>query len=458
MLLPFITHGQHNLQGYIVQATQSSLPAQQSQTAFQLAQAHFKTFQLTNKPSLSAYGNIPSYNKDNYAVTQPDGNIRFLPRSQNYSNAGIGFTQPIGLTGGSLSVNTDLYRFDNFTAHTKQYNGTPVFVRLSQPLFQYNAYKWDKQTAPLRLQEAEQTYKAAQLQTEYEVCRLFFTVLAAQEDEKLATANLENSNTNLAIERRRVQLGVSTEDKVLGLEVQQINSQQQQTTALLNIRKAFLELYNYINSTDTGIKKLQLPEVLPEPVPDKKTIIGHAKKNLPQYIAFQRKRKETEAKLSQAKMQGRQIDLSASYGLNNVAADIPAIYKNPQDQQRFSIGFTIPIAEWGKRKNSLSVAKLQQEQMEISIKQEEAKLLLDIAVLVDELPVLRNNISQSLALDTLSQKRFVITNRLFQSGKASLLELQAAQSEKDNARRNYIVSLQRFWEGWYLLRAKVMME
>ena len=289
---------------------------------------------------------------------------------------------------------------------------------------------------------------------EYEVCRLYFDIIEAQVSHQLAISNGENTSTNLAIEKRRVQLGVSTEDKVLQLEIQQISSRQEQTTGQLNISKAFSALQTYINSADTTIKQLQVPEQMPSLDIDKEKAIASAKQNLPLYLSFQRKKLEGQSKTAEAKMQGRQIDLIVSYGLNNAALNIPSIYRNPQDQQRFSIGFNIPIADWGRRKNNLAVAKIQEEQIDIGIKQDEAKLVTEITNLLNELPVLQRNIQQSLLLDTLSQRRFTITNRLFQSGKTSLLELQAAQTEKDNARKNYILTIKRFWESYYLFRVK----
>jgi hypothetical protein len=47
-----------------------------------------------------------------------------------------------------------------------------------------------------------------------------------------------------------------------------------------------------------------------------------------------------------------------------------------------------------------------------------------------------------------------MANRLFQPGKISILELQAAQYDKDNAIKNYILALRRFWETLYLLQLK----
>ena len=284
-------------------------------------------------------------------------------------------------------------------------------------MFKYNAYKWEKQIAPLQLQEADQSQKAALLQLEYEVCNLYFTIIEAQSNEQLAAGNLQNCIINLANEKRKVQLGVSTEDKVLQLEIQLINNLQQKITSQLEIQKSLLALEIFINGTDTTGRLLQLPEQLPSIETDKEKIIIQAKSNLPLYIAYQRKTLEAKSKTEEAKKQGRQIELVASYGLNNAATDLSA-----------------------------------------SNKQEEVRLLEELTNLINDLPVLKTNINQSLLLDTLSQKRFLITNRLYQSGKASLLELQAAQTEKDNAKRNYIAALRKFWESYYLLKAKTLID
>ncbi|HEX2630745.1 MAG TPA: TolC family protein [Chitinophagaceae bacterium] len=447
-----------SLTDFIESARTNSYASQSTNTGLQIANLSHKIFTLSGKPVVFFNGNAPVYNKDNYAVIQPDGTILFLPRSQNYSYAGFSFSQPLLFSGGSVAVSTDLYRIDNFTANNKQYNGVPVFVRLSQPIFKYNAFKWEKQIAPLRLQEAKQTYKANQEQIAYEVCRLYFVVVAAQENEKLAISNLEHADANLAIEKRRVVLGSSTEDKVMGLEIQQISIQQMLEAAKLDIRKGFAELNTYINASDTTLKKLQVPENIPQLSLDKKTIIEKAKENLPLYISSRRKIKEAEAKIDQAKKTGKQIDIQASYGLNNSATDLASIYRNPRSQQGFSIGFNLTIADWGRRKNNIALTELEKKLTETDIKLEESRLLLEIGNIVDELQALKSNIVLSVKLDTLSQKRFAVANRLFQSGRLTLLELQAAQFEKDSARKNYILALQRFWEQWYLLKARTLTE
>jgi outer membrane protein len=445
---------QRTLSYYKEEAIKKSYPQLIAQKKQEQAVLVFKNFTLTNKPTLSVYGNIPVYNKDNYAVTQPDGSIKFLPRSQNYSNAGIGFTQPIAATGGSLSINTDLYRFDNFTDKTKLYNGTPFFVRLQQPLFAFNTWQWDKKIAPLTLQTANKEMLLAVHQTTYDVCRLYFDVLTAQVNEELAQSAYANATTNLSIEKRRTQLGTSTADKVMQLEIQQLTALANTSSALQDKQAALMLLDTYINSTDTGMQILTWPVSNKTNIPDTAKALQAAKDNLPAFSLQQEQQLLVKRKMEEAKKQGKQIDLVASYGFNNAAANLGGIYNNPQNQQRFSIGFNVPIADWGRQKNNRAAAKLEEEHLQLMQAKEKATLQTEIKNLVLLLPILEKQIVIALNLDTLATKRFDIANRLFQSGKISLLELQAAQTEKENAKRTYLDTVRRFWETAYLLNLK----
>lgn len=443
-----------HLQDYIRLGTTNSYSIQLASNEYKIATVNYRVFKTSSRPTLSVNGSVPVYNKDNFGITQPDGTIRFLRRSQNYSNAGFSISQPIPFTGGTVSLNTDLYRFDDFVANTKQYNGTPVFLQLQQPLFGYNSYKWDKQIEPLRLEESRLALQYEKNRLAYDICKAFFDVLDAQSNKKLALTNLDNCLTNLAAEKRKIQLGTSTEDKALQLEIQELNSRREAEAAELSIQSAFIQLRFLINSTDTALKELILPKKLPVLELDINVLLKEAQKNLPVYIGFQRKLLEAKSNTNQVKAQNNQVNLTVSYGLTNTAVSIPAIYRSPRDQQRFSLGFSVPLITWGKRKNSIAAAKLQESQIELSNKAEGAKLAAEITTLVLELPLLQKNAFSALRIDTLTQKRFLITNRLFQSGKVSLSELQISQNEKDMAKRNYLLAMRRFWEAWYLLQLK----
>jgi outer membrane protein len=454
LLTSVTVNGQYSLEDFISTAQKKNFTAEYNRGELEIATLVYKQYKLSANPMLMLSGNVPVFNKDNYGITQPDGTIKFLRRQQNYSNIGFAIAQPLPFTGGTLSLNSELYRFDDFETKTKQYNSTPVFLQWQQPLFAYNRYKWDKLIEPLKWHEAKQTYALQQNQLANEICTAFFDVIDAQTDQQLADVNLSYSSVNLSHEKRKLQLGTSTEDKVMQLEIQLLNNEREKENAKLAVQTAIARLKLIINSTDTSTYELRIPENLPKLTIDKEPLLGEAKKQLPQYIGFQRKLIEAKSNTAQVIAQNNQVNLTASYGLTNSAATLSSIYQNPNDQQRFSIGFTVPLITWGKNKNSINTAKLKEEQIELANKIEEAKMIAEIASIINEIPLLQKNIITSKMIDTLTQKRFAIANRMFETGKVSLLELQAAQTEKDNARRNYIRALRKFWENLYLLRVK----
>ncbi len=449
-------HSQKSLDYYIQKTKAVSYQSGIASIKLSTAQSNYNAFRRNYKPTLSLSGSVPVYNKDNFAVTQPDGSVKFISRSQNNSNLSIGLSQPVFFTGGTISLNTDLTRLDDFVRKTTRYNGTPVFIRLNQPLFAFNGLKWDKKIEPLKIKEATLTNKEAKEWLSYNICKLFFAIAEAQTSEQLEETNLQNNITNLAIEKRRMAVGTSTEDKVLQLEMRQIIYQQRLSAAKLAVNDAFLSMQALFPNKDTFIVKVDLPTNIPVLHLNKEEIIATAKRNLAMYIFFSRKQLEAQSNLAKAKTQGRQVNVTASYGLNNAEDNIPAIYRNPNNQQRYSVTFSIPIIDWGKRNGNIELAKLQEKESELSMIAEEAKLIAEAESLINQLPVFRDNITNAQSLDILSQKRYSIATRLYQLGKISLLELQAAELEKDNAAKFYVYSLRQFWEAYYLLKAKTM--
>lgn len=443
-----------SLQDVINESLSNNFSIKANAYDLEISKLNFRSFRLGYRPGLLLNAVLPYYEKDNFQVIQPDGSVKFVRRRQNTSNIGLSFSQPVSITGGSVSVNTELFMVDDLEARNKQFNGTPVFIRYQQPVFGYNKLKWDRVIEPLRLKEANLIYSVEMRSLVYETCRLYFDVINARTSEQLAITNLEHISTNLAIEKRRVELGLSTEDKLFALQMQELRTKQQLQEARVLTEQAATILRNSMNDKDTGRLELVLPENFPVVTWDIARLVAEAKQNLPQYVTFERASMENESALAQAKAQGREINLTASYGLNKAANKIKQIYNDPNDQQRFRVGVSVPISDWGKRKNKIAIAELEQQKYQTEKKDIEATLLTEVVNLYNQLPMLRQNIETARALDTLSQKRFAIANRLFQSGKATILELQAAQTEKDNARMGYVVAIRRFWESWYLLQMK----
>jgi outer membrane protein TolC len=451
---PTVVQAQHSLDEIIDRAQNNSYASRQFDIELQLAKAKYRSFIINYKPLLTLSGNIPAFNKDNIAVVQPDGSVAFRSRSQTNSNVSFGFTKPITFSGGTISVNTDLTRFDDLVRKTTRYNGTPLFIRLNQPLFAFNALKWDKKIEPLKLQEATSTYKQRMNELAYEVCNLYFDVAEAHASQQLAETNLAHTNTNFEIEKKRFDIGTSIQDRVSQLELQRLLFLQQRYAATIALREASINLNSLLNDGDTAVIQLALPEKIPAFIISREEIIEKAKRNLPLYLSFDRKKLESSANIAKAKS-ASSVNLSVSYGLTNAEDNIPAIYRHPNNQQRLSIGLTIPVADWGRRRVSIETAKLFEKQVDVTNKIEEQQFVTEVTNLVNRLPFLKANVLNAFSIDTLAAKRYLTANRLYELGKISLLELQASFTEKDNAKRNYIYSLRLFWEAYYLLKVKI---
>ena len=89
---------------------------------------------------------------------------------------GLNLSQAIPLTGGRVFVQSNLQRFDDFTNDKIFYNGTPFRVGFAQPLFGFNALKWNKKIQPILLQEAEKKYAADIESINNDAAELFFNL------------------------------------------------------------------------------------------------------------------------------------------------------------------------------------------------------------------------------------------------------------------------------------------
>lgn len=437
----------------IIEMARSQSPRYKlAQTQKEISYYQYLTSKSDFRPQISFYGNAPVYQKAYFSVRQPDGTIKFQSISQNNANIGFSLSQQIPLTGGEISLNTDLTRFDDFKANTMQYSGTPVYLRLSQPLFAFNALRWQKKIEPLKYEESKRNYVQEMENIAQQAARLYFDLLDAQSNINIAGTNLKNAEVNYEIEKKRVALGTTTEDKLLQLELQMLNSRQSLEKANYDLQVATLNLNTFAGSRQS----IEIEPVVPQNIYhfniDVSKAIEYARQFRPEFIAFERKKQEAQRDVTQAKAGKQQVNLVASFGLNNIGDNIGGIYQHPNDQQVFSLGFNIPIVDWGRRKARYNAAKAIEKLTSFNNELDEATLVQEITTLVKNIDLLQSNIQLSQKTDSVAARRYIITNNLYQLGKLTATDLNLAQSEKDNARRNFITALRQFWDSYYLLR------
>lgn len=413
----------------------------------------YQSFAADFKPQLSLNATLPGYSRDFLEVRQPDGSIRFISRTQNNAQLGLSLFQKIPLTGGQLSVYSDLTRFDDFEQSFSAYTGSPLSIRYDQPLFAFNPYKWSRGIEKLKLEEAQKDYKFQMEDLALQVVTFFFNVIDAQEEVKIAQTNLNNNQLIKSIEEKRINLGTTSQEKLLQIEIQVLRAQQASKAANATLKTALLNLNILLGTQEQQSWKLLAPtQVLLGTVISEDIALHQALENRPEYITYQRRTLEANRDMEEAKKSRNQVSLQAVLGFNGAGEQLSDVVNPIKDQQRLSVGINVPILDWGRSKNRVGIAEANQKVVEYTIEQEKNNLHREIVNLCSNLQLLEDNILLAQKTDEIGLQRYQLALEQYQLGKLSITDLNLALSEKDEAKRTYLSALRQFWEAYFQLR------
>lgn len=440
------------LQDVITRAQEQSPAAKQAETRKEVQFQQNRLFLSDYSPQFRLSGSIPSFNRSFTQVTQPDGTIQFQPVRQTTSTGRLFLEQPLAFSGGSVFVNSESIFFNDIDRNTQLWSGTLVNVQLNQPLFAFNRLKWDRKIEPLRYEESRRSYVEEMESVSSTAVDRFFQLLQAQVRLEIANFNLANTDTILKIEKNRYNIGTTTEDKVLQVELSYLNEQQNVAQAELDFESASLRLRSFIGLNEDVEIDLILPDEIPQLVVDYMTALNYAKENRADYLAFERERLEAEASVAQAKGNRFQVNFNASYGLNNRAGQFADIYVDPNSQQRANITFNVPILDWGRNKSRMAIAAANMQLTEFTIAQDLINFEQEIRTQVTQIDMLSKQIELAKKTDEVADKRYTVSQGRYLTGSTTILELNQALSDKDSKRLQYITSLRDYWSAYYNLR------
>ncbi len=417
----------------------------------QLATLQYNNFLLQRKPSLVLNGNVPVYDKDNFSVRQPDGSIKFLTHKQINSNVNIGFVQPITATGGNVSVNTSLNRFDELVGKTKTYSGTPIYIQMQQPLFVFNNLKWQKKLEPLRLQTTTIENKALLEAEKYKVVNLFFTILQTQIEDSLLQLSQTLNEWLIAAENKKKQLGLWDNEKLLQLQETTLQLQLQKNNNQVSYQTTMLQLQHIAPTIPSNLVAL-LPNNYPTINLSATNIIDSVTTNNINWHKNKIAVLELQSEKERLQKEKTTINLLLNYGLNQSGNALHNVYTNANDQQRFNISFNVPLYDWGKRKNNATIVALKQLQNAEQIKITESETLTEIKTILLQLQQIISNATTSKAIDNILQQRLALTQKLYENGKLTFLELQTAINTYIQTKRNDFLQLKEYYLLYYKMQ------
>lgn len=440
-------------------AKQQSPDALNAKQAFRSSYWEYRSFKATNLPALSLDATIPEFSRAFTTYLGSDGIEKYVPQQKLSSSANLGLTQQIGVTGGTLFLNSGLQGMTYITDTTAlmdnaSYLSTPVSIGLIQPLFKYNAYRWDRKIQPLRYNQAKQKYLEDIEQISITATNYFFNLLQAQIDKKIAELNLSNYDTLFRISKGRYELGKIAENELLQFELSLLRAQSAMETAIIDLDYALFRFKTYLRIKDTIPVELIPPAEIDFFVVSPIEAISLAKSNSSAFLDFQRRLLEAKSEVNRAKMTGRfDADVTAIFGLTQTANTVPDAYRNPLDQQQVSLGLTIPIYDWGVARGRIKIVEAQQEIVNNNVEQEMIDFERSIYLKVAQFNMQKTQVTIAAKSDTVARKNYEVSKGRYLIGKPiSAIELIQAQTNTDESLKGYYGALMTYWRSYFDLR------
>ena len=463
-LFPFSAIAQQvlTLEDIILRAKNNSPASKQAETRKENSYWQYRFYKTEFNPQLRLTGNIPTYYKRVNPILQDNGTIiyRYVEQTDNFLQ--LGLVQPISFTGGEVSVNTNLNYFKDYSSEAlfgEQWSGTVMNIRVTQPVMSFNRLRWQRKTEPLLYEESKRQFVEQNELVSKEAADRFFSVIENQIALQIAQFNLANNDTIYKIEQGRYNIGTTSKDQLLQIELQLLRSRQEVAQARLNLQTASLQLRSFIGITNSDPMELQLPESIPQFEVNVDEALAYARQNRSDYIAFQRRRIEADRGVAQAKGERfRGTNITAAYGLNNNGFTADEIYQDPLEQQMVNLTLSVPILDWGRNKSYTRTAMANKKLNDYIIAQDEVTFEQDVYTKVGQFEMLRLQIEITKKSDEVGEERYNVAQNRYLIGKIDITNLNLALKEKDDAKRSYINALKQFWLAYFELRKTTLFD
>ena len=150
---------------------------------------------------------------------------------------------------------------------------------------------------------------------------------------------------------------------------------------------------------------------------------------------------------------GLKADLYVQFGLSQTGDKFTDSYRNPMNQQYASIGISLPILDWGRGKGRIRIAKSNVDLVNTQAEQGMKDFERNVARMVRQFTLQSQYVEIAAKTTQTADRRYEVAKRLYILGKSTILDLNAATTEKDAAQRSYISALQSYWSLYYGLRS-----
>jgi len=415
----------------------------------------YRTFVAQYRPSLTLSGSTPDYSTAFNRVWNSGANEwNYVSTNILQTIGSLSLQQNIGLTGGTISLQSDLTLENDFEKNQDKYITAPLSVRLSQPIFRYNSLRWQKKIEPLKYEQAKKTFLSNIETVHMQAVQYFFSLAQAQINVQIANMNYLNADTLWRMAQGRYQLGTIAEDELLQMQLSWLNSETSRKEAEMNLRDREIRLRSFLGFNENVRLELILPSQIPELQVNVQEVLDLAHSNNPEMLSQQLTLLQAQSSVAQAKAEkGLNANLTASFGLRDQDPVFANAYAQSNQQQTVRLGFTLPILDWGLGRGKYKMAQSSLELAQVQAEQSRVDFDQNLSLDVEQFNLQAEQVAIAAKSDTVAMKMYEVTKQRFLIGKIAVLELNNADTKKDQNKRAYVQALQNYWNYFFNIRS-----
>lgn len=460
MLPPMATAQKLTLANAIKIAQENSLDAKSARFSFLASYWTYRSFRAELLPSVNLSGGLMNFNHSLVETRNyEDGRLAYVSNNTLSNNLTLSVDQQIAATGGTVSLQSYLYRLDQFSYDERTYNSQPLRISYRQPLRAYNSLKWQKKTAPLEYEIAQKKFATAMQDVAIKVTALFFNVLSAQSNYQQSKSSAEERKALYAMAQKRLELGTTTKSEVLQMELSQINARVSEARNRLSLDDAMYDLFSYLRVTDYEQAELLPPYSVPDIVLSMDEVLQKAMTNSSHTREQRLQMLSAEQNLAQAKSnKGLQVTLSGELGFMQSGQDISSAYRNLRDNEVIGLTLRLPIFDWGVSKGRVRMAQAQLEVVRTQQEQNHQDYIQELRKKVMQFNAQPTQCRDALRAQEIAEERYDIMRRRYETGTVTVTDLNTAQQEMTSAKAQYISQLSTFWNDYYALQKSTLFD
>ena len=438
----------------IAMARVRSVDAAEALDELRSAYWEWRTFRADQLPEFIFKATAPSYAKQYSTYMDQDGKYTFVGTNSLQATGQLSVTQNIPLTGGKVALNSSLdflRQFDGGTAN--RFMSIPLALTLSQPLFSVNTMKWDRRIEPVRYSEAKAAFLSATEDVARQTVAYYFTLLMDRENVEIARQNLENAERLYTVAEEKRRMGKISKNDLLQMELNVLEARSALTDNLSELKAGMFALRAFLDLEDD----VDIVPIVPGEVPHAEIsyvdALDRALTNNKFVKTMMRQQLEADYEVARAKGDMREISLFVQLGFTGTDSEFSQAYKGLRGNQLASVGFSIPLVDWGKRRGKVKVAESKRRVTESRIRRETMNFNQDLFILVERFANQQQQLDLARRSAEIADSRYHTNVETYMIGMISTLELNDSRVSKDNSRREYINQLYKFWNYWYQIRS-----